>query len=73
MRIKTQDIDKEAMHSAQSAGQTYLEGVKSGSLVVNCGQGMAAKFFPEIVNWQREVGYKGFVCVEQETIDRSSS
>ena len=61
------------MHSNQASGQTYLEGVKSGSLVVNCGQGMAAKFFPEIVNWQRENAYKGFVCVEQETFDRSST
>jgi len=67
------DINAEAMHSNQASGQTYLEGVKSGSLVVNCGQGMAAKFFPEIVTWQRENAYKGFVCVEQETFDRSST
>ena len=61
------------MNSAQADGKTYLEGVKSGSLVVNCGQGLAAKFFPEIVSWQKESGYTGFVCVEQETFDRSST
>jgi len=67
------DIAAEGMNSAQADGKTYLEGVKSGSLVVNCGQGLAAKFFPEIVSWQKESGYTGFVCVEQETFDRSST
>ena len=61
------------MLANQAAGGTYLEGVKKGSMVVNCGQGMVAKFFPDIVQWQREVGYKGFVCVEQETFDRSNT
>jgi len=67
------DINAEAMLSNQAAGKTYLEGVKRGDLVVNCGQGMVAPFFPDIVNWQRENGYKGFVCVEQETFDRSET
>ena len=58
------------MIANQDSGKTYLEGVKSGDLVVNCGQGMVAKSFPGIVNWQKENNYSGFVCVEQETFDR---
>ena len=68
-----QDIDAEAMKSNQAAGKTYLEGVKTGTLVVNCGQGMVADFFPKIVQWQRENNYTGFVCVEQETFDRRNT
>ena len=61
------------MLANQAAGGSYLEGVKNSSMVVNCGQGVVARFFPDIVQWQREVGYKGFVCVEQETFDRSNT
>ena len=41
--------------------------------MVNCGAGMVGPSFPGLVDWQRETGYRGFVCVEQETFDRRES
>ena len=34
---------------------------------------MVGRSFPGLVDWQRETGYRGFVCVEQETFDRRES
>lgn len=64
------DISQEGISLARSNNLTYLEAVKQG-LVVNCGKGLAARFFPGIVDWQKRTDYQGFVCVEQETFDKT--
>ena len=61
------DIDAAAMAASEREGSTYLEAVKHHGLCVNLGQGMVD--FPGLVEAQRETGYQGFVCVEQETFD----
>jgi len=66
------DITEEGIALARKDKLTYLEAVKKG-LVVNCGKGLVAKYFPDIVDWQKKKNYKGFVCVEQETFDRTKT
>jgi len=62
------DISLRKMEESAEKGWSYLEAVKNG-LVVNLGSEEGSIDFPRIVEWQREVGYEGFVCVEQETYD----
>ena len=57
------DINLDKMRKSKEEGWTYLEAVKHG-LVVNLGSPEGSIDFKSLVEWQKEHGNEGFVCVE---------
>merc|ERR1719464_1584372 len=62
------DIDCSVMDQSAPNGWRYFDSVKNG-IVPNIGSGCID--FRKITNGLKNMGYKGFVCIEQETFDPS--
>jgi len=62
------DIDACVMNKSEPNGWRYFDSVKNG-IVPNIGSGCID--FQKITDGLKDQGYKGFVCIEQETFDPS--
>jgi len=62
------DIDAGVMAQSAPNGWRYFDSVKNG-IVPNIGSGCID--FVKVTNGLKDMGYKGFVCIEQETFDPS--